>query len=150
MRELTKRNFNVGAVITLVGFDLTSDFPQLVFQFGGFVPEKSLAKVAEYAQAPEVDNIINPMGRISAPAPKAIAAPAPAPEVIEAPTEPPPATKPKGRGRPAAAAPPKETPAPVTAAAPTDDGLDLGLDEPPMTMQTAPPTDDELADALGL
>lgn len=150
VRELTKRNFNVGAVITLVGFDLTSDFPQLVFQFGGFVPEKSLAKVAEYAQAPEVDNIINPMGLIGAPAPKAIAAPAPvvAPEVIEAPAEPPPAAKPKGRGRPAAAAP-KEPPPPA-AAAPANDGLDLGLDEPPMASQTAPPTDDELADALGL
>ena len=146
VRELTKRNYRVDATITYVGFDLTADFPVLVFQFGGFVPEKTLPKLAELAASSEVDAIVNPIGAVSA-APKAIAAPAPQ---VEATPQPPVQET---------AAPPKQTrqrkapepkPAPVQAA-PVE--MDLGLDEAPPSGTASggvAPSDDELAAALGL
>lgn len=157
VRELTKRNYRVDAIITYVGFDLASDYPVLVFQFGGFVPEKSLPKLAEMAQAPEVDAIVNPMGMVSA-APRAIAATAQviddgaavkAKEEAEAKAKAESAAKKK-----AEAAVKKKAEAEAKAAQASSANIDLGLDDGhPVAgggMESAPPTDDELAAALGL
>ena len=156
VRELTKRNYRVDATITYVGFDLTSDFPVLVFQFGGFVPEKTLPKLAELAASSEVDAIVNPMGMVSA-APKAIAAPAPqaAPVVDtsaadEAKAKAEAAVKKKAE---AAAKKKAEAEAKAKAAQQSAPDLDLGLDDgvPSATSAGgAAPSDDELAAALGL
>lgn len=152
VRELTKRNYRVDAVITYVGFDLASDFPVLEFQFGGFVPEKTLPKLAELAASSEVDAIINPMGMVSA-APKALAAPAPqveepkdttAEDAAKAKAEE--AAKKKAE---AAAKKKADAAAKAAASAKAAPSIDLGLDDPAPTAGTAP-SDDDLAAALGL
>lgn len=157
VRELTKRNYRVDAIITYVGFDLASDFPVLEFQFGGFVPEKTLPKLAELAASSEVDAIINPIGMVSA-APKVLAAPAPAevapPEPDSAEIE---AELAKAKAETAAkkkadAAAKKKAEAEAKAKATQQSvapEMDLGLDDPAPTAGTAP-SDDDLAAALGL
>ena len=151
VRELTKRNYRVDATITYVGFDLTADFPVLVFQFGGFVPEKTLPKLAELAASSEVDAIVNPMGMVAA-APRAIAAPVQQ-EVVDTSAEDEAKAKAEAAAKKKAEAAAKkkaEAEAKAKAAQQTAAAdIDLGLDEAPSTAG-APPSDDDLAAALGL
>lgn len=72
VKQLTGAGIPVGNVKTLVGFDLLATFPILIFRFGGFLPEASMAKITEMAQSIEVEDII---GGVSV-APKQLAAPA--------------------------------------------------------------------------
>lgn len=75
VKSLSGAGIPLGMAQTLIGFDMTKSHPVYVFNFGGYVPEKSVAKLAELAQSPEVEEIV---GR-SAAAPRALpASPAPA------------------------------------------------------------------------
>lgn len=154
VRELTKRSYRVDATITYVGFDLTSDFPVLVFQFGGFVPEKTLPKLAELAASPEVDAIVNPIGAVSA-APKAIAAPAP--QVADTSAEDEAKAKAEAAAKKKAEAAAKKKAAAEAKAKAAQQSvapeMDLGLDDPIPSATGAggaAPSDDDLAAALGL
>jgi len=131
VKNLTARGIPVGNVKTLLGFDLAATFPVVTFQFGGFVPENLIPKLAEMAQSLEAEEIVNEKIINSTHAPAA--APAPV-------------------QKPAAAAKPKaveKKPEPVVVA----DDLGLGLDievEEEVQQSASTPSDDELAAELGL
>jgi hypothetical protein len=166
VKSLSGAGIPLGMAQTLIGFDMTASFPVYVFNFGGYVPEKSVAKLAELAQSPEVEEIV---GR-SAAAPRALPAnPTPAPAHAPAPAPDPSATveaeakkkadaaaKRKAAAEAKAKKEAEEKAAAAKAAQNVD--LDLGLDddqsetvEPELVSAGgAGPTDDELRLELGL
>jgi len=73
VKKLSASNIPLTTVKTFVGFEVSETYPVLTFQFGGFIPEASLPKLAEMAESPEVKDIIGPVpGESSAPAQKAL------------------------------------------------------------------------------
>jgi len=58
VKKLSAAGIPVGMVFTLVGFDQEATFPVLTFQYGGPLPEKAVAKLAEMAQDTEATEII--------------------------------------------------------------------------------------------
>jgi hypothetical protein len=86
VKHLSAAGIPVGAVKTLVGFDLTATFPVVVFQFGGYVDEKAMGKLAELAESSEVAEIISGITVTqAAPAPKQVEAPKKEEPVVETP-----------------------------------------------------------------
>jgi hypothetical protein len=75
VKKLTAAGIPVGNVKTLIGFDLSTSKSVLVFQFGGFLDEKVLPKLAAMSQSAEAEEIISGKAVV---APAAQAAPAPA------------------------------------------------------------------------
>lgn len=58
VKKLSASGIPLGSVLTLVGFDLVQSHPVMVFQFGGFLPETYMPKLAELSQSLEVEEII--------------------------------------------------------------------------------------------
>lgn len=153
VKTLTGNSIALTDVTTYIGFDPNASFPIMVFEFGGYLPEKFLAPLAEKAASQEVIDIVGPVVTPgSAPATRAIAAPKQQEPIIEQAPEPKKKDAPKTtRGKTKGGITPVVEPA--------GDGLDdlLGgvdvapeapADEP--QTQDAGPTDDDLAAALGL
>lgn len=130
LKNLSTRGIRFDRVKTLIGFDLSSTFPVLTFQFGGFIPEQALGKLDELAQSQEAEDIANDkIVYIGKAAPKQPATTKAKPE-------------------------PKKEPAEKTGLAAADD-LGLGLEAEAKPEAKTPeivdaPSDDDLMAELGL
>ena len=58
VKNLSVKGIPVGSIKTLVGFDLTCDFPKLIFGFGGYLPEKVMPAIDKVRASEEVNDII--------------------------------------------------------------------------------------------
>ncbi|UCE99951.1 MAG: hypothetical protein JSV82_02480, partial [Planctomycetota bacterium] len=58
VKQLSNAGIPVGAIKTLLGFDLTSDFAKLEFRFGGYLDERFIPKVKELSGSEEVADIV--------------------------------------------------------------------------------------------
>lgn len=77
VKKLSASGIPLGTVLTLAGFDLTASHPVLVFQFGGFLPEAHMPKLAEMSVSLEVEEILGGMAPKALPASAAqVASPA--------------------------------------------------------------------------
>lgn len=121
-KELTMRGMATEIVVTKVSFDTSASFPKLMFSFGGFLDDETMATLDDVANSPSVLDITGESAAgipavpqmqktLAKPSVKAAPLPAPAPVVVEEVEEEAPAPK-RGFGAKAAA------PAPAPAAAP--------------------------------
>ena len=77
-KETSRRGIDLSTAITVIGFDPNFSFPVLTFNFGGFLGEDQVNKIAALKSSPEVADIIG--GSPNLVAPRVASAP-----VIEAP-----------------------------------------------------------------
>ncbi|NOQ51049.1 MAG: hypothetical protein GQ578_02360 [Desulfuromonadaceae bacterium] len=128
VKQLTARGIPVGNIKTLVGFDTTAPHPVVTFQFGGFVQEGLLPKLADMAQSPEAEEIatdrITGQAKLPAPAAAQTQSAIPTAQAQELPDD-------LGLGE-------------VTSATPEATPVEEPKEEP------APPTDEELATICSL
>lgn len=66
--QLSAAGIPLGTVKTLVGFELTASAQEMIFRFGGYIPEESLAKLAELSTSPDAEEIVLAKPALPAPA----------------------------------------------------------------------------------
>jgi hypothetical protein len=156
VRALQTRKVQLGAVITFLSLDDEADFPVLNFRVGGFVPREKVAALAELAGSPEVDEIVHPTYAVE-PAPEQTSPAAQAPDVeAEDKAKAEAAAKAEADKKAKAEADKKakaaaEKKAKAEAAAEKKAKAEASTPDPDADEDgEAPPSDDELADLLGL
>ena len=73
VKQLSVRGIPLGNVKTLLGFDQSSEYSIMTFQFGGFLSEAATAKLSEISASSEVEEIVT--DTMTASATPALAAP---------------------------------------------------------------------------